>query len=237
MNLAIQDFFKEEPWTWDFKNHEVPNLDDEQLGHWIVHNSGWPYLPLDLPDAPYEEMLKEAVALKDMFIVHRSPDSLGWKSLCIYGEEWDKTHYYTAYPENANKRMEDIEYKWTKVADLCPITTKYFKDEFVHIPTQRIRFMWLDPYGYILPHQDRKEHYLSPINIALNNPNGCIFNMDSKGYVPFKETGNSCLVDIGNLHSVWNNSDTPRIHIISHGAPKLFFNKLVANSFKKLIKS
>jgi hypothetical protein len=235
MNSSIREFFKEIPWTWDFKNQVVPNLDDEQLGNWIVYNSGWPYLPLDLPYAPYKEMLKEALALKDFFVIHRSPDSLGWRSLCIYGEEWDKTDHYTAYPENAGKQMHEIQYKWTKVADLCPVTTKYFKEEFVHTPGQRIRFMWLDPQGYILPHRDRKEHFLSPVNIALNNPNGCIFNMEGKGYVPFEEKGNSCLVDIGNLHSVWNNSNTPRIHIISHGSTKPFFNKLVAQSFKKLI--
>jgi len=235
MNTIIENFFKEDPWTFNFKNQIVPNLDDEQLGHWIIHSSGWPYLPLDLPEAPYKLMYQEALAIKDMFVVHRNSDSLGWRSLCIYGEEWDRTDHYTAYPENSNKGIEDIKYKWTKVADLCPVTTKYFKEDFPHTPTQRIRFMWLDPQGYILPHKDRTEHFLSPVNIALNNPKGCIFNMEGKGFVPFEETGNSCLVDIGNLHSVWNNSDIPRIHIISHGAPKSFFNKLVAKSFKKLI--
>lgn len=236
-NSTIKEFFNEEPWTMDFSQQQVPNFsdDDAQLGNWIVHKSGWPYLPLELPDAPYEDMLREALAVSYWFVPHRESCSLGWKSACLYGEEWDKTDHFSAYPENAGKQAHEIIYKWTEVADRCPITTEYLKNEFPHTLNQRIRFMWLEPQGYILPHQDRTENYLSPINIALNNPYGCMFKMKDKGYVPFSNRGSACLVDIGNIHSVWNNSNTPRIHIISHGTPKISFPQLVAHSFKKMV--
>jgi hypothetical protein len=61
--------------------------------------------------------------------------------------------------------------------------------------------------------------------------------MDGKGYVPFKDGGSACLVDIGNLHSVWNNSDTPRIHMIAHAQWKpAEFTRIVIDSLRGLIK-
>jgi hypothetical protein len=232
----IEEFFKDPSWTLNFKEQHVPKFDtDNELVHWIVHNSGWPYLPLILPGAPYAEMLKEALALEDLFIPHRSYGSPGWKSICLHGEEWDKTDYYTAYPENADRQADEIVYKWTEIAERCPVTTQYFKEEFPNYNYQRLRYMWLEPQGYITPHQDRTKHYLGPINVALNNPDGCIFRMQDKGDVPFNNEGNACLVDIGNVHSVWNNSQTPRIHMISHGASKDTLDKIILDSYRKLI--
>ena len=78
--------------------------------------------------------------------------------------------------------------------------------------------MLLDPGGYILPHQDRQDHEkrLSVCNISLNNPEGCNFALKDKGRVPFKNEGSAFLMDVSNVHSVWNCSDKPRIHIIIH---------------------
>jgi hypothetical protein len=236
MNETVLEFFKDEASTFNFKEQQVPTFkSDSELVQWLVYKSGWPYMPLELPGAPYAEMLKEALALEDLYIAHRSYGSPGWRSICLHGEAWNKTDYYTTYPENAGKQANDIVYKWTEIAERCPVTTQYFREEFPHHNYQRLRYMWLDPQGYIEPHQDRTEHFLSPINVALNNPKGCIFRMKDRGDVPFKETGNACLVDIGNIHSVWNNSTTPRIHMISHGIPRDTFNKIVADSFRKLI--
>jgi hypothetical protein len=78
--------------------------------------------------------------------------------------------------------------------------------------------MLLEPGGYILPHQDRpdEEKRLSVCNISLNNPEGCRFVFKNHGIVPFKDEGSAFLMDISNPHSVWNQSDTPRIHMIIH---------------------
>lgn len=242
----IQEFFNDidNPWTMDFKAQEIPAFQNEgQLVDWIVGKSGWPYLPLILPGADFETMLKEAFALEDLFVMHRTtpgenPEyaNRGWKSICLHGEAWDKTGHWEAYADNAGKTQADIVYKWCdEITERCPETTRYFRDVFPNHRYQRLRYMWLDPQGYIQPHQDRQEHFLGPINVALNNPKGCEFKMEGKGYVPFKETGNACLVDIGNNHSVWNNSDTPRIHIISHGGSREPFNRIVIDSLKALL--
>ena len=78
--------------------------------------------------------------------------------------------------------------------------------------------MLLEPGGYILPHQDRKdeEKRLSVCNISLNNPEGCNFIFKDHGRVPFEDTGSAFLMDISNVHAVYNNSDKPRIHMIIH---------------------
>ena len=51
---------------------------------------------------------------------------------------------------------------------------------------------------------------------SLNNPEGCDFVFKDHGKVPFEDQGSAFLMDISNVHSVWNRSDTPRIHMIIH---------------------
>ena len=59
---------------------------------WIINESKLPWLKLDIK-IPHEEMLKEAISLKDEFVSHRDHDSdprsgyrhKGWRSLCIHG--------------------------------------------------------------------------------------------------------------------------------------------------------
>lgn len=241
----ITEFFNDidNPWTWDFGKQTIPKFDNENdLVDWILHRSGWPYFPLILPDAPFSVMLSEALALKDLFVLHRTTPNenpeyanFGWRSICLHGEAWDRTGHWEAYEDNKGKIQEDIVYKWcNEIIERCPETTRYFRDIFPNHRYQRLRYMWLEPGGYIQPHQDREENFLGPINVALNNPEGCVFKMQDKGYVPFKDSGNACLVDIGNKHAVWNRSSTPRIHIISHGGSRDPFNKIVIDSLNSL---
>lgn len=246
ISKIIQEFFHDidTPWSWNFKQQAIPKFEhDHQLVDWIIHRSGWPYLPLILPDAPFAVMLQEALALKDLFVMHRTtPDenpeyaNWGWRSICLHGEAWDRTGHWEAYEDNRGKTQQDIMYSWCgEITERCPETTRYFRDVFPNHRYQRLRYMWLEPGGYIQPHQDRSEHFLGPINVALNNPDGCVFKMQDKGYVPFQDSGNACLVDIGNQHAVWNRSSSPRIHIISHGGSREPFNKIVIDSLRSIL--
>jgi hypothetical protein len=242
---SIEDFFDDidNPWTYDFTQISIPKTNsDRELVNWIITKSLWPYFPLELPGAPYSTMLEEALNLEDLFVLHRTQPTdhfdyanRGWKSICLHGESWDKTGHWESYDSNRGKRPEEIVYTWCdEICERCPETFRYFKDIFPNHNYQRLRYMWLDPNGYIQPHQDRQENYLTPINVALNNPKGCGFKMKDKGYVPFRSEGNACLVDIGNIHAVWNKSNEPRIHIISHGGSRDPFEKIVADSFRLL---
>ena len=241
----IKEYFKSDPCTFDFKKQIVPEYKHpHELVNWILYSSGWPYFPVTLPNAPYSEMLKEAKALETLFNPHRIDvdipseyNNRGWSSLCLHGESWNKTDHWASYEENKFKTQKDIIYDWCEeITQLCPITTKYFKEQFPYVSYDRLRFMYLAPGGYIQQHVDRDTSLLSPINISLNNPEGCIFRMKDLGDVPFSDNGGACLVDISNPHSVWNNSDIPRIHIIVHGIQSQEFNDVVYNSYINLIK-
>ncbi|SUZ84906.1 uncharacterized protein METZ01_LOCUS37760 [marine metagenome] len=182
---------------------------------WIVTESGWPYFHLSSLDGqPWKEMYKEAEALSDKFHVHRDTYGDGWKSLTLHGLDED-TQSLDTYGDRQDT-LKQLD--WTWVADKCPVTKKFLTDVWPAEFFNRVRFMLLEPGGYILPHQDRQDHEkrLSVCNISLNNPEGCNFALKDKGRVPFKDEGSAFLMDISNVHSVWNTSDKPRIHMIIH---------------------
>ena len=201
----------------------------------IVKESGLPWLPLEIP-IPRQEMLEEALAIKHLFVAHRDQDfqggyrHKGWKSLCIHGISAEKTNHFTQYGYKSN---EDAPYNWTEIAELCPATTTFFKERYPMADYYRVRFMLLEPGGFISPHVDTEKPSLSPVNIALNHPKGCNMKMKGHdGYVPFTP-GDSMLLDVGNTHAYLNKSDEDRYHIIVHGVHSKEYEELVERSYEK----
>ena len=203
---------------------------------WIMNESKLPWLKLDI-DFPYQTMLEEAKSLKKYFVKHRAEDQIsgyrhkGWASLCIHGISAEKTNHFTEYGYKSN---DETPYKWTEIADLCPTTTNFFKDYYPCDTYYRVRFMLLEPEGYIAPHNDMQEHRLSPVNIALNHPKNCIMKMAKHGTVPFKE-GEAYILDVGNVHAYYNKSNEDRYHIIVHGNYKSNkqWKQLIEDSYEK----
>ena len=193
-------------------NEKYPDIFDPK---WLVMESGWGYFHLSaLDNQPYKEMYQEAEVLADKFHEHREEYGKGWRSLTLHGlnEDTQSLNQYGKRDEVLN------QLDWTWVADKCPVTKKFLTNVWPVEFLNRVRFMLLEPGGYILPHQDREdtEKRLSVCNISLNNPQGCQFVFKEKGMVPFRDEGSASLMDISNVHSVWNNSDKPRIHMIIH---------------------
>ena len=197
---------------------------------WILKESKLPWLKLDIT-IPYEEILYEVQTLKKSFIKHRAEDQIhgykhkGWSSLCIHGISPQHTNHYTSYGYKSN---DQTPYKWTTVSDLCPITTKWLKEVYPCNDYYRVRFMLLEPNGFIAPHNDMNEHKLSPVNIALNHPKNCVMKMAHHGTVPFRD-GTAFILDVGNIHAYYNKSNEDRYHIIIHG------NYKSNNQWKQLI--
>jgi len=205
----LEDFWQKNNKKYEYR---YPDLFDPQ---WVIMESGWPWFTLSLfEDQPFKEMYKEAEALVDKFHIHRDDYGTGWKSLTLHGLNED-TQTLNSYGERENT-IKQLD--WTWVADCCPVTKKFLTDVWPAEYLNRVRFMLLEPGGYILPHQDRPgdQKRLSVCNISLNNPNGCEFLMDGFGKVPFEDSGSAMLMDISNKHAVWNRSDKPRIHMIIH---------------------
>ena len=177
-----------------------------------------PYLQIDLPKADIAGMLQEAHAVADQFVAHRSSDSDGWKSLCLHGISPTHTASFQSYGYGSDS---ETPYRWTEVVNRCPITAAWIKtilNAGYFTELHRVRFMWLEPGGYIQFHQDRPDgaHSLGPLNFALNMPDKCYWLFKRWGKVPFKPGAGIC-VDVSNQHGVWNNSSESRIHIIIHG--------------------
>ncbi len=203
---------------------------------WILKESKLPWLKLDI-EFPYEKMLEEARSCKNLFVDHRAEDQIhgykhfGWSSLCLHGISSTHTNHYESYGFKSN---DETPYRWTKLSTLCLETVRWLKEIYPCDIYYRVRFMLLKPGGFIAPHTDTLEHKLSPVNIALNHPKGCIMKMAGHGTVPFKE-GEAYILDVGNTHAYYNKSNEDRYHIIIHGNYKSNskWKKLIENSYKK----
>lgn len=173
----------------------------------IKNEFGLPWLKLDI-NVPYKDILDEFKQIEHELILHRANDNVlgqthkGWKSLTLYGAD-----------KHITEQTND-PYNWQSLN--CPKTIKWIKENFIISETTgRIRFMYIEPGGYILPHHDRETKKLSEINVAISNPQGCTFRFVERGNIPF-EDGTAFIIDTSNKHMVHNNTNKPRLHIILH---------------------
>lgn len=195
---------------------------------------GW--IELDL-EFDLTEWKKESKIAEQFLVPHREGDGHnGWRSCCIHGQSIEYTGTDLTAPLDA--------YHWTELSNLTPNITNFWKS----IPTERfvrLRFMELAAHGCISPHNDSPNgikntefdmmNHMIPINIAITHPNNCYMELENYGRVPFKE-GKAFIVNITDTHSVVNNSDLPRMHMIAHciiGNKKKEFAELVVRSYNK----
>jgi len=209
--------------------YQLPEYNPKATFDWIQKHSGLPWLPLS-SSVPYDAILAEIKNVKSLMSVHREEynEHQGWKSFCIHGKAYDATKEDGYY-------KDDRPYIWTPEAEsLMPDTVDYFKTQWPGSDYRRIRIMLLEPGGYITIHRDGNIPGLTAINIALTQPVGCDFVMEKKGTVPF-QPGLALWLDISNNHTVFNNSNQERWHIIVHQSmDNQKFQNEVVNSYKKL---
>ena len=195
-----------------------------------MYQSKLPWLEIQDLDLPYRDMLAEAQRLRHRFVQHRQGCGQGWLSLCIHGTSAEHTDAPSAY----GLADHEVVYDWTDIQNLCPVTVDVFKNKFFYTKYLRIRYMLVEPGGYITPHTDGNHFCLGAVNMSLNNPSGCRL-VTEQGTVPFKDSGTAVLFNTSYQHAVWNDSHTDRIHMIVHGSPNPeFWQKKVTDSFTKL---
>lgn len=197
-----------------------------------------PYIKMPVPNIPWQEMLNEALPLEKYFVTHRSDDSSGWKSLSLHGINSSSTR---APEDYGYKSEKEVPYVWTEVTKMCPITMSWLKkilDDDWFSELYRVRFMWLEPGGYIKFHQDRKEgeHSLGPMNVALNMPENCFWLFKKWGRVPFTN-GTAFAVDVSFQHGVCNLSSEPRVHLIIHGKYGRSYYNGIKSSYEELLRN
>lgn len=201
-----------------------PEVNANADASWIVFQSGLPWLKLDVK-IPVDAILTEIQRADHFLVDHRDQygEHRGWKSFCLHGKSVGETQHCD----------DDRPYHWiSEVQELMPQTVEFFKN-WPGGTYQRIRVMALEPGGYISLHRDTEFKSLVPINIAITQPNDCRFIMEGWGEVPFK-TGDAYMLDVGNRHAVFNDSDQVRYHIIVHFRDWVNdFRNLVVDSYKK----
>jgi hypothetical protein len=181
------------------------------LKHYFISDAK--FLKLDIP-VPYQEMLKEAQSLKHRFTAHRGGEDthLGWKSLAIHGISEDKHENWSDYGyKSALDAAKD--FVWTEASKDCPAIMQFLHNVFPCKRYGRVRLMLVEAGGWIGPHTDTKHRLLENINIPLSNPKGCMWNW-SDGESLFMEPGVAYAMNISYEHSIVNNSDEDRYHLI-----------------------
>jgi len=146
-------------------------------------------LKLDLP-VPYEAMAEEAKALRSKFILYRNDDGYAH-----------------------NEAAKDLH--WTEIAEHCPVTVNWLKTVFPSNQFGRVRFMLLEAGGFISPHIDSPVSIPEPVNVALTNPEECNWIWGDGDILHFPP-GTAYAMNISYEHSVYNNSDEDRYHLIIH---------------------
>lgn len=192
-------------------------------------------------DWPYEEMAKEAKALDEAGLIptYNEGNNVGWGAVALYGLSSDSTLPPEEYGyANYNEARAAGALNWTEISDKCPVTTKFFKEDFHHKRYNRIRFMKLEPGGMIRWHNDIPENEepmfpLAVYNMALNNPKDCHFWMGMWGVIPVK-AGSMWLFANEHYHCVVNESEETRYHMIVSGTPdEMFWANVVSKSFRE----
>lgn len=198
-------------------------------------NSDIPFFDFYLPDFPINDIKREAENLLDLFVSHRSGRSRGWKSIVLHGIEWNKTQNYKDYEEyKVYESNENVPYKWTKISKICKITKQYFTEIFYFEKYHRLRFMVLEPNGYIMPHNDMNVYRLAALNVAITQPKNCYFFFNNYGILPF-EPGKGLMLNLINEHCLINLSKENRIHMIIHGKYGNIIQDFLYKEYKKRI--
>lgn len=170
------------------------------------------YLELDV-NFPYQDMLKEAKALRSRFTKHRDGQSEGWYGLVLHGLDEHKTGPWKNYGITDPIQARDLMH-WTSAADLAPITKEFFVNHFPCKKYSRVRFMLLEAGGYINFHSDSKGPLIDNISFVLNSPEGFVWKWQDGSPDLKMEPGHAYAMNIHYYHGLWNNSNEDRYFVI-----------------------
>jgi hypothetical protein len=228
-------------WKFSAVDHSSP----VEFTRWVFEqdNMGWLKLDVGIDLAAWTE---ESRAAEPHYVDHRSSENYqgmkhkGWKSCCVHGIDIHRTEA----DETANRHL----FHWTALSESVPVITDFWKNHFPVEGYRRLRFMKLEPGGFIGIHNDLPTN--SPltslkdlrvlvnsvaVNVAITQPEGCDFVTENFGTVPWSE-GDVYIINVTQNHCVVNLSDKPRIHMIAEcvvGDRISDFSEMIHRSFVK----
>jgi hypothetical protein len=231
----MNDFVKKNKnLSWALPSTELTN--PVEFAEWIVQQESIGWINLTVP-IDIEQWQREAANIEQFFVDHRSHQGhVGWQGCAIHG---------LSHTQTETSSSED--FKWTKLAELTPTITNFWKHGFPVQGYKRLRFMKLLPGGMINVHNDLPDNVqfkdIDPlrqtisVNLAITHPDNCDMIVEGCGTVPWK-AGECFIVNITKNHCVVNNSDQPRVHMIAEcivGDKLLDFSKLVYDSYQRML--
>lgn len=235
------DFYKEHC-NKSLELKPLPDFDLESQVLWILTGNGYHWVELD-KKFDTTQWQQESKLAEDYYVPHRDEMTgegthQGWESCALHGIDTDKTNDWRIYGYS-----KEPEYNWTELGKQTHSIRNFFESEMPAEKFSRVRFMKLKAGGWITPHNDYTPMITErnvfdwpiPVNIAVDHPSNCYMTIKDQGCVPFAD-GKLFLVNIFNDHSVLNNSNKDRIHIIAHcflGNRKKEFMELIVESYKK----
>jgi hypothetical protein len=231
------------------KNWRFPtppkNLSPIELTEWLFHQDdiGWLKLDVNIDLPKWQEESKIA---EKFYVDHRGSKNYsgsehkGWKSCCMHGISVTRTEAV----EDANQHL----FHWTELSKLVPTISSFWRESFPVEYYRRLRFMCLDPSGYIGVHNDlptvskfKNLKELDPlrntisVNVAVIHPSNCDFVIENFGTIPISQSEFYIINNTKN-HCVVNDGDFSRIHVIAEcvvGNRINDFSELIYKSFKK----
>ena len=160
-------------------------------------------------NVPVKEVFEEIQSIKKYLVSHRSDSGLGWRAFCIHGQSYKRTKEDNYYPDFHG-------HDWTPEAlEHMPATVNWLKS-LGYKSFARVRVMCLLGKSFINLHKDQNHSELGAVNVAINNPKDCKFYLQNHGVLEFNP-GTAYELNLINYHTVVNNSNVPRYHIIIHG--------------------
>lgn len=170
---------------------------------------------------PCDEIYKEYVDVKDSLVVHRPDDGhKDWFAVTLYGVDSLSTNSHWEYGLRQKKKITDVGLKCLK--------TLNWVMNLPYVRIDDVRYLVIKPNGYIAEHIDVEEcNWLEPLNISITYPVGSEFLMNEQ-LVPYNP-GVSMVLNIHYPHSVVNNSNEERLHLLVHGKKKKEFWNYVKN--------
>jgi hypothetical protein len=205
---------------------------------WLFQQDDIGWLKLDL-GFNLGKFKDEMIAAEPYYVSHRNGElHRGWSSCCIHGVSISETTH--------RKDISIQKFNWTELANKVPSVVNFWKN----FPVQgfkRLRFMKLDPGGYIDIHNDLPDwgKHLSlkdlnvlketvAVNLAITHPKECEMISEGRGTLPWQE-GSIYILNNTRNHAIINHSDQPRVHMIAEciiGDRLEDFSNLIFDSLK-----
>jgi len=195
----------------------------ETSGHLAEFLLAQPYLDLGKLFEP-EPVLKEALAHSAEFVPHSggSNASAGWRSLAIKSSGGDSTRTEATHRYRESMAQQTT---FTPLWSTCPATKAVLSSTAKVDAARRIRFMMVEPGGYIAPHKDSDDFLSVTVNYVVNVPEGSRFWVDISAdgtHGPMTRAiplipGHIILINVACCHALRNSAAVSRIHIIVEG--------------------